>query len=162
MKKAELVNRAFCAIALCFAIATGWAQGARDEELCAAPLKIGREGAALSRVDDYRPVFRECHSAAAGATKLAIREMKVGGASFLLLADPSTLETRLDRAACWRCEETTDDAQKNTRFMRALRAADVERPSPRNGALFNGGLIHGAGGGAFLTGDLCPSRPFGP
>ena len=33
-------------------------------------------------------------------------------------------------------------------------AADPDRPP----ALVNAGLIHGAGGGAFITGDLCPSH----
>jgi hypothetical protein len=153
MTKINLACRLFWAAVLCFAIATG----ARAQDLCEAPVKIERKGRALARLDDYRPIFRECRSGAR-AKKLAIREMKVNGASLLLVADPSTLETSLERASCWSCEETTEDIQKDTRFMRALRAARVERPPPRNGALFNGGLIHGAGGGAFLTGDLCPSR----
>jgi hypothetical protein len=153
MTKINLACRLFCATALCFAITTA----GRAQNICEAPVKIERKGVGLARLDGYRPIFRECRNGA-GKRKLAIREMKINGASSLLVADPSTLETSLERASCWSCQETTDEEQKDTRFIHALRAASAERPPPRNGALFNGGLVRGAGGGAFLTGDLCPSR----
>lgn len=115
-------------------------------------------GAKPARLEDYRSIFRECRNGE-GATRLAIREMKLSGADLLLTVDASTLKTSVERATCWRCEDTSDAAQSDARFIRALRAADVE-PAPNKGPLFNGGLTHGAGDGAFLTGDLCPSsRP---
>ena len=151
MKKSVLAGRLFCAIALVFAIS------ARADDICAAPVKLERKGGLFARLTDYRPIFRECRNGA-GSVKLAIREMNVEGVAMLLAADPSTLAMSLERAACWTCQETSDEAQKDTRYIRALQAADAEAASPRNGALFNAGLTHGAGDGAFLTGDLCPSR----
>jgi hypothetical protein len=152
MKNSVLTLGAFCAIVLCSAIATARAQERCDSSSAAS------SGVRPGRLDDYRSVFSECRNGA-GATRLAIREMKIGGAPMLLTVDPSSLETSVERGVCWRCEDTSDAAQKDTRYIRAIRAADVEVP-PKNGALFNGGLTHGAGDGAFLTGDLCPSsRP---
>lgn len=110
-------------------------------------------GATGARVRDYAPIFEACEKD--GETRLATRRLRVDGEALLLTVDPDTLTTALERAACWRCAETTDAAQADTRFLRAVRPpADPERPP----ALVNAGLIHGKGAGAFITGDLCPSR----
>jgi len=109
---------------------------------------------AASRVKNYAPVFESCASES-GSTRLAIRRMSVDGTPLILTVDPQSLQTSLERAACWRCEGTSDAAQAETRYLKALHPPqDPTRPP----ALVNAGLIHGAGGGAFVTGDLCPSR----
>lgn len=109
---------------------------------------------AAERVHDYAPVLESCASES-GATRLAIRRMRVDGEALLLAVDPQSLQTSLERAACWRCAETSDAAEEQTRYLQALRPpADPARPP----ALVNAGLIHGAGDGAFVTGDLCPSH----
>lgn len=115
---------------------------------CDAP--VGAAGASLR---DYRPIFGECRNDA-GATRLAIRSMSAGGAALLLTVDPETLATRLEPAQCWRCRDTSDEEQSETRYLRALRPPAAATPP----ALKNAGLTHGAGGGVFVTGDLCPSR----
>lgn len=113
------------------------------------------------RLADYRPVFLACRDAS-GAARLAIRDMRLDGESVRLTVDPATLETRLEAAAGLRCVETSDAAQQDTRYLRALRPRPGDPDDPR---LFAGrsvsasaGLGHGAGAGSFLTGDLCPSR----
>ncbi len=102
---------------------------------------------------DFAPVFESC--ARGEATRLATRRMRIDGDELLLTVDPQTLETSLEHAACWRCKETSDAEQADTRFMKAVRPpADPDRPP----ALVNAGLIHGKGAGSYLTGDLCPSQ----
>ncbi len=107
------------------------------------------------RIEDYRPILARC--AAADVERVATRRMTVDGETLLLTVDPQSLETRLERAACLRCVETTSEEAGETRFFRALRAM----PEPtRPPALVNAGLIHGAGSGVYVTGDLCPTaRP---
>ncbi|MGE0197093.1 MAG: polysaccharide deacetylase, partial [Methylocystis sp.] len=106
-----------------------------------------------ARVRDYAPVFELCVKD--GVSRLAIRRMNVDGTPLILTVDPQSLQTSLERAACWRCAETSDAAQAETRYLKTLRPPpDPARPA----ALVNAGLIHGAGAGAFVTGDLCPSR----
>jgi hypothetical protein len=105
-----------------------------------------------ARVQDYAPVFESC--ARGDETRLAIRHMRVDGERLLLTVDPQSLKTSLEPAPCWRCVETSEDEQAETRFMRAVRPpADPDRAP----ALVNAGLIHGDGAGSFVTGDLCPS-----
>jgi hypothetical protein len=120
-------------------------------------LRPGRDHARTpadrERVRAYAPVFELC--AKEGASRLAIRRMNVDGTPLLLTVDPQSLQTSLERAACWRCTETSDAAQAETRYLKALHPPDDPTRPP---ALVNAGLIHGAGGGAFVTGDLCPSR----
>lgn len=117
-------------------------------------------GATGARVRDYAAVFERCEKD--GEARLATRRMSVDGEKLLLAVHPQTLETSLERAACWRCAPTTDDEEAETRFIQAVRPpADPDRPP----ALVNAGLVHGKGGGVFVTGDLCPShkpldRPF--
>ncbi|MFO1101573.1 MAG: polysaccharide deacetylase [Methylocystis sp.] len=103
---------------------------------------------------DYAPIFEACVNGD-GESRLAIRRMSVDGAPLILTVDPQSLQTSLQRAACWRCEETSDPEQAETRYLKALHPSqDPARPP----ALVNAGLIHGAGDGAFVTGDLCPSH----
>ncbi len=113
--------------------------------------------ASVDAVTDYTSVLRSCH-AADGRKSLAIRTMSVGGTPLLLLADPQKLSTRLERAACWTCEDTSEEALAPTRMMRAI-AQSAQAPGlTHRGFLQNAGLTHGAAPGAFVTGDLCPSR----
>lgn len=106
-----------------------------------------------TRVAAYAPIFESCVNEA-GEARLAIRRMRIDGEALLLAVDPQSLRTSLERASCWRCAETNEAAQADTRYLQAARPPqDPARPP----ALVNAGLIHGAGGGAFITGDLCPS-----
>ncbi|MEF3366458.1 polysaccharide deacetylase [Methylocystis sp. 9N] len=141
--------------ALLFCACLAGAATARGQEGSCAPAEIAPGAASTAeRVHDYAPVFESCASES-GATRLAIRRMRVDGEALLLAVDPQSLQTSLERAACWRCAETSDAAEEQTRYLQALRPpADPARPP----ALVNAGLIHGAGDGAFVTGDLCPSR----
>ncbi|WP_442754873.1 polysaccharide deacetylase family protein [Methylocystis sp. JAN1] len=126
---------------------------ARAQEDCGPAAIAPQPGAAGARAQDYRAVFESC--AKNGETRLATRRMSVDGEKLLLTVHPQTLKTSLEPASCWRCAETTDEEQAETRFMKAVRPpADPDRPP----ALVNAGLIHGEGAGAFITGDLCPSR----
>ena len=109
------------------------------------------------RVEDYRPVFQDCRRAGF-APLLAIRHMEIDGAAMVLTVDPITLATRLEREQNWSCVDTDDEHQKNTRFVRAIHASDESRV-PVLDTIANGGLLRGATPtGAFITGDLCPSR----
>ncbi len=108
-------------------------------------------------VADYRSVLQTCRSAD-GRAAIAIRTMTLASAPILLLADPQKLSTRLERAACWTCREASEEALADTRMMGAV-VQSAEAPGlVHRGFLQNAGLIHGAGPGAFVTGDLCPSR----
>ena len=108
-------------------------------------------------IEDYDSIFARCWNAS-GASQLATRRGRVGEEALLLLVDPDTLKTLVGRAACWRCAETSDAQEAETRFLRAVQEAGNEPGTPK--ALVNMGLVHGSGAGSFLTGDLCPSsRP---
>lgn len=135
----------------CASLAT--AATARAQEDCGPAAIAPQAGVTGARVHDYSAVFEACTKN--GETRLATRRMSLDGEELLLLIDPQTLKASLERASCWRCAETTDEEQAETRFMQALRPpADPDRPP----ALVNAGLIHGKGAGAFITGDLCPSH----
>lgn len=115
---------------------------------CAAPTS-------LAPLTDYRPVFLACVNKA-GERKLATRRMTNGADALLLIVDAHTLTAGLEREACWRCAETSDEAEADTRFLRAL-----QKPPPGVApkALENAGLVHSPSDlGTFVTGDLCPSR----
>ena len=73
----------------------------------------------LAVVGDYRPELKAC-VAADGRKAVAIREMTVAGQKLALVADPEALTTRLERAACWTCSETSEDDLKSTRMGRAI------------------------------------------
>jgi hypothetical protein len=123
---------------------------AADDPTCAEPVKA--DGA---RPRDYRAILQSCVNDA-GARKLATRRMTLGGEATLLAVDPLSLATSLERARCWRCEDTSDAAEADTRFMRALKKPEPDPATPK--VLENAGLSHGEGEGVFVTGDLCPSR----
>lgn len=136
-----LVLLAFCASLVAPAMA--------GESCPSVRLSVGGDA---TRIRDYAPIFLAC--SAGSDDRLATRRMNVDGDELLLTVDPQSLDTRLERAACLTCAETTDAAQATTRFIRALEAApDPARPP----ALVNAGLIHGAAGGVYITGDLCPT-----
>jgi hypothetical protein len=88
--------------------------------LCQAPAKI--EAGSPASVNGYRAIFQQCHNAQ-DETRLAIRRMSVNAQSLLLMVDPTMLATRLEQAQCWTCADTTDEAQKDTRFIRAVQAS---------------------------------------
>ena len=114
--------------------------------------------APLARVDDYRPVFEACRNTA-GAMRLATRSMTLDGKPSLLLVDAGSLTTSIEDAAVWTCEATSDEAQTRTRFGKAL-ATPIPPSRAPSGVLRDTGLVHGAGEGSFVTGDLCPTaRP---
>lgn len=118
-----------------------------------------RAGSAVTpaAIGDYRPVLKSCE-AADGRRAMSIREMTIGGESVTLLADPEALTTRLERLACWTCRDAGDEELVSTRMGRAI-AASAEAPGiTHRGFLQNAGLTRGATSGAFLTGDLCPSK----
>jgi hypothetical protein len=112
------------------------------------------------RLVEYRAVFLACVNAV-GTARLAIRRMQAKAEALLLTVDPQSLVTRLEPERCWRCTETSDAAQSETRFVRALQSPPQEGEQGREAtkAIENAGLTHSeSGGGAFVTGDLCPSR----
>lgn len=110
------------------------------------------------RVADYRSILRICRGA--GSPAFAIREMSLDGEAALLLADPETLSTRLERAACWTCKDVDEDALSGTRLSRAIEKSAEAPGLARRTFLQNAGLTHGVSPGDYVTGDLCPStRP---
>ncbi|MDE3177355.1 MAG: polysaccharide deacetylase [Pseudomonadota bacterium] len=124
---------------------------------CDASLVAPTSLRAAETVADYKPVLRACHGE--GGDRIAIRELRLGGAPALLLADSATLETRLERAACWTCQDVAESALADTRMMRAIDRAAAAPGLTHRSFLNNAGLTHGQSGG-FFTGDLCPSyRP---
>ncbi len=142
------------------ALAANPLQAAPAQDSCVAAW-IGAPAAGVAprtRVETYRPVFEECHGGA-NATRLAVRRFGLNGESLLLTVDPSTLATSVEKAACWTCAATTDAAQADTRFIRAIDMPAQRAVSPATGpdVVFNAGLSHGRGDGSFITGDLCPS-----
>jgi hypothetical protein len=145
------VKQSLAALLFCASVAA--AATTRAQEDCGPAIIPPLPGVTGARVRDYSAIFEKCEKG--GETRLATRRMSVEGEKLLLAVDAQTLKTSLERAACWRCAETTDDEQADTRFMRAVRPnGDPDRPP----ALVNAGLIHGKGAGAFITGDLCPSH----
>jgi hypothetical protein len=136
------------------------AVGARAELDCNVPVKIEApiDGPLqlAKRIENYRAILKSC--AASGGEKLAIRSMRVDGEELLLAVNPQSLETSLERAACWKCGEP----QGTNRFLESVdRYAAEPGKTLRPGAVWldNAGLKHGKNGeGAFLTADLCPSR----
>jgi hypothetical protein len=147
----------FLVCALGFAMAPICARA--DPGGCAYAPAAPTHLALKSAVDDYEPVLRLCRGAD-GHRSVAIRAMTIGATPILLLADPERLTTRLERAACWTCQEASEDALASTRLMRGVTESAAAPGLTRRGFLLNAGLTHGAGGGSYVTGDLCPSsRP---
>ena len=148
-------------IHLGFALGLAFAapSAALAEDACGIAPSIPDHLARADSVGEYASVLRVCH-AKEGRESVAIRSMRLAGEPALLLADPRSLETRLERADCWRCEDASEERLSGTRFMRAVEASAEAPGLSHRGFLENAGLTHGAGSGAYLTGDLCPStRP---
>ena len=132
---------------------------ASAEEACLVTPSIPSHLMAVDSVADYRSVLRVCR-AADGRQNVAIREMSLAGEPVVLLADPQSLTTRLERASCWTCKDAADQELSGTRLMHAVEASAVAPGLVHRGFLENAGLTHGGSPGAYLTGDLCPSsRP---
>ncbi len=141
---------ALAASAIAAMLATGAPLSRAADKSCAEP--VATEGASPR---DYRPIFQSCVNDA-GVRKLATRRMFAGEEALLLAVDPMSLATSLERARCWRCQDTSDAEQTDTRFSRALQKPEPDPSTPK--VLENAGLLHGKGEGSFVTGDLCPSR----
>ena len=119
----------------------------------------GAQPVSQAQVREYRPVFQACDRP--GRTPmLAIRHMAIDGIPTLLTVDPTTLSTRLEREQDWSCTDTDDDQQKDTRYLRAVRASIAPPASAvlESGVIAYGGLLRGSTTGSFITGDLCPSH----
>jgi len=142
------------------AIAALFGAPARAGVDCAAPVQIIApfEGVqSLERVADYQTRMLES-CAREKAKALAIRAMKVDGEELLLMVDPDTLRTRLERASCWSCREAGPEAF-DTRYLRAVKEFGAAVGKKRATWFENAGLTHGRDNrGVFVTGDLCPSR----
>ena len=91
---------------------------------CAEPVKANG-----ARPGDYHAILQSCVNDA-GARKLATRRMALGAEALLLTVDPSSLATSLERARCWRCTDTSDAAEADTRFMRALKKPEPAPATP--------------------------------
>jgi hypothetical protein len=139
------------------AAVAGFAIGAARASDCAfAPVPTTRlQG--LSAVSNYTPVLKAC-VAADGRKAVAIREMTIGSQKITLLPDPEALTTRLERAACWTCQDESESELDATRMGRAIRESAEAPGLVHRGFLQNAGLTHGGGQGDFVTGDLCPSQ----
>ena len=161
MSKKAPLPRASCAIILLLAISC---RGAVAADTCASPARFGPANASarpapFTDARDYRAVFQQCHDAV-GRARLATRRFVLGEAKLILTVDPATLETSVENESCWTCADTSDAAQADTRLVKAVTAA-AQAPgvtaAKHPDYLRNAGLAHGAGEGAFITGDLCPS-----
>ncbi len=154
--------QASCVIASLFAITPRVAH--TQDTICRASVRIdtgaaGAEPAPLARVRNYRPIFQQCHNAL-NQTRFAIRRMSVDAENLLLMVDPSTLETSLEHERCWTCADTSDETQKETRFIGAVQMSSqpAANSTATQSVAFNAGLSHSLKDGSFITGDLCPSR----
>ena len=109
----------------------------------------------LERVEDYRVTSQSCRRPGSPSMN-AIRAFRVEGEDFLLAVDPDKLTTRLERVACWTCAPETGT---NHYLESVAHYAALPGRSTSAGSLDNAGLTRASqGGGAFLTGDLCPSH----
>jgi len=143
--------------AVVFALALGLAAPAfAQESSCAVAQSDPSKLSHVDAVADYRSVLQLCKNGT-GATQIAIRQMRLGGEAALLVADAETLQTRLEKAACWTCRDAEESELADTRFSHAI-AKSAQAPGlAKRGFLENAGLTRGSGAGAFLTADLCPS-----
>jgi hypothetical protein len=112
--------------------------------------------ASAESVADYRSTLQICHGA--GRDLVAIRTMRIDDEPHLLLVDPDRLATRIERAACWTCQPTSDEALAGRRYLRDVAKASVMPGVEHRTFLQDAGFTHGEASGAFVTGDLCPSR----
>jgi hypothetical protein len=140
-----LAALAFFALSLCPARAA-----------CDAALPVPASLRSADVVADYASTLQLCKGA--GGESVAIRRMTLAGEPALLLADPRTLATRIERAACWTCEDTGESSLEDTRMMRSIERAAQAPGLTHRGFLANAGLTRGERGGGYFTGDLCPSN----
>jgi hypothetical protein len=146
-------------LALAMLLARAAPLAASAEEACLVAPSIPSHLVAADSVGDYRSVLGVCR-AADGRQSVVIREMSLAGEPVVLLADPQSLTTRLERASCWSCKDAADQELSGTRLMHAVEASAAAPGLVHRGFLENAGLTHGGSSGAYLTGDLCPSsRP---
>jgi hypothetical protein len=139
----------FAALLLVVLVAVGAQPLRAQEEPCAPPPPS-------PRLIEYRAVFLACVNEA-GTARLAIRRMRTNAETLLLTVDPRSLATRVEPERCWRCSETSDAAQSETRFVRALQSPPQDEEAAK--ASMNVGLTHSKSDtGTFVTGDLCPSH----
>jgi hypothetical protein len=139
-----------------FAACAGFTGAARAADCALTPAPATRLQS-VAAVGDYQSVLTACVGAD-GRTAVAIREMTLGGQKIALLADPETLTTRLERAACWTCRDESESELGSTRMGRAIRESALAPGLVHRGFLQNAGLTHGGVQGDFITGDLCPSQ----
>ena len=125
------------------------------EAACDAALPAPAALRSAETVADYTPTLKACKGE--GGERFAIRRMSLQGEPVLLLADPRTLATKLERAACWTCEDAPEAALDSTRMGRAIARAAEAPGLTKRGFLANAGLTRGERGGGYLTADLCPS-----
>jgi hypothetical protein len=133
------------------------ASSAFAEEACLYRAQPRTDLVDAQTVADYHSILRSCRGAG-GAAAIAIRSMTIDGAPLLLLADPQKLSTRIERSACWTCQDASEASLAGTRYLRTVAEAAATPGIAHRTFLDNAGLIHGAAPGAFVTGDLCPSR----
>jgi hypothetical protein len=138
-----------------------FASAALADDSCLYHSPLGAGLAPAETVADYRSTLLACRNAE-GGDRLAIRTMTIDGAPLLLLADPEKLSTRIERAACWTCQDASEGAAAQslgqTRYLRTVIKAAAMPGVAHRTFLQDAGLTHGAAEGAFVTGDLCPSR----
>ena len=120
-------------------------------------LGVGASPGSDVTVSDYAATLQMCSRQKAPA-QVAIRSMTIGGQRWLLLANPQSLQTEIEKAACWTCQATDDQALQATRLVRSASLAASMPGIEHRTFLQNAGLQRGAGQGDFVTGDLCPSR----
>ena len=139
-----------------FAACAGLAGAARASDCAFTPAPATRLQS-IDAIANYKPVLKAC-VAAGGRKAVAIREMTIAGQKVALLADPEALTTRLERAACWTCQDESEGELGTTRMGRAIRESAASPGLVHRGFLQNAGMTHGGGQGDFVTGDLCPSQ----
>ena len=103
-------------------------------------------------------IARPCGPAhGAGRDRVAIRTMRSTTSRICCSSIPTGSRPGSRRAACWTCQEPARGVA-GRRYLR-----DVEKAASMPGVehrtfLQDAGFTHGAASGAFVTGDLCPSR----
>lgn len=134
-----------------------FAAGARADEACLYSPAPHEGIADAESVADYRSTLLACHKPA-GADLVAIRTMTIDETPYLLLADPEKLTTRIERTACWTCQEASEESLAGSRYLRTVIDAAQTPGVAHRTFLQDAGLTHGAAPGVYVTGDLCPSR----
>lgn len=129
---------------------------ASAEEACLYSPRVHSGLASAESVADYRSTLQICHGA--GRDLVAIRTMRIDDEPHLLLVDPDRLATRIERAACWTCQPTSDEALAGGRYLRDVAKAAAMPGVEHRTFLQDAGFTHGEASGAFVTGDLCPSH----